>query len=73
MTPKTPKEGENLQEILKRLDAIVAGLNAKDIDVERGLQKFKEGIALVKIARERLQKTENEFINLKKELEEESE
>lgn len=71
MTTKTTKEKESLKEILAKLDIIVGDLNAKDIDVEKGMEKFKEGIALVKIARERLQKTENEFISLKKELEEE--
>lgn len=70
MTTKTTKEKESLKEILAKLDVIVADLNAKDIDVEKGMEKFKEGITLVKIARERLQKTENEFITLKKELEE---
>jgi exodeoxyribonuclease VII small subunit len=70
MTTKTTKEKESLKEILAKLDVIVGDLNAKDIDVEKGMEKFKEGIALVKIARERLQKTENEFITLKKELEE---
>lgn len=70
MTTKPTKEKESLKEILAKLDVLVNDLNAKDIDVEKGLEKFKEGIALVKIARERLQKTENEFITLQKELEE---
>lgn len=70
MTQKIGKEKESLKDILTKLDAVVADLNAKDIDVERGLLKFKEGIELVKAARERLQKTENEFITLQKELEE---
>lgn len=65
------KEKENIKEILTKLDAIVADLNSKDVDVEKGLEKFKEGVALVKTARERLKKAENEFITLKKELDEE--
>jgi exodeoxyribonuclease VII small subunit len=65
------KEKENIKEVLEKLDAIVADLNSKDVDVEKGLEKFKEGVALVKIARERLKKAENEFITLKKELDEE--
>ena len=70
MTQKTGKEKESLKDILAKLDAVVVELNSKDVDVEKGILKFKEGIELVKIARERLQKTENEFINLQKELEE---
>lgn len=67
----TVKEKENIKDILAKLDAIVADLNSKDVDVEKGLEKFKEGVALVKTVRERLKKAENEFITLKKELDEE--
>jgi exodeoxyribonuclease VII small subunit len=67
------KEKENLKDVLAKLDKIVADLNSKDVDVEKGLEKFKEGVALVKTARERLKKAENEFISLKEELEEDSE
>jgi exodeoxyribonuclease VII small subunit len=50
------KEKENLKDVLAKLDKIVADLNSKDVDVEKGLEKFKEGVALVKTARERLKK-----------------
>lgn len=66
-----PKEKESLKDILKKLDVIVTDLNGKDVDVEKGMEKFKEGIELVKEARSRLKKVENEFITLKKELDKE--
>lgn len=67
-------EEKNLQSAFKRLEKIVDDLNGKDVDVEAGLGKFKEGVSLIKFCREQLRKTENEFERLKKEIEvEESE
>lgn len=59
---------ENLQSALQRLEKIVEDLNKKDVDVEAGLEKFKEGVSLIKVCREQLQKAENEFKKLKSEL-----
>lgn len=68
------KEEKNLQSSLKQLEKIVEDLSGKDIDVEAGLEKFKEGVSLIKFCREQLQKAENEFEKLKDELDvEESE
>ncbi len=68
------KEEKNLQSSLKQLEKIVEDLSGKDIDVEAGLEKFKEGVSLIKFCREQLQKAENEFEKLKSELDvEESE
>ena len=66
-----PKDKENLQGALSRLEQIIQELGQKDVDVEAGLEKFKEGVQLIKFARSKLQKAENEFQELKKELEEE--
>jgi len=63
-----PKEKENLQSALQRLEKIVEDLSKKDVDVEAGLEKFREGVALIKICREQLRKAENEFQRIKKEL-----
>jgi exodeoxyribonuclease VII small subunit len=64
MAPKT-----DLNESLKKLSAIVAWFDAqKDVDVEAGLLKVKEGAALVKFCRERLTEVENEFSEVEKEL-----
>jgi exodeoxyribonuclease VII small subunit len=59
---------ENLQGALKDLEKIVDDLGKKDVDVEEGLQKFKEGVDLIKFCREQLKKSENEFKKLKQEL-----
>lgn len=63
-----PNEKENLQSALQQLEKIVEDLSEKDVDVEAGLEKFKEGVALIKICRGQLQKAENEFKKLKSEL-----
>ncbi len=61
----------NLTESLKRLEKIVEWFeNQDEVDVEKGLEKVREGAALVKASKERLKKVENEFEEVKKELEE---
>jgi exodeoxyribonuclease VII small subunit len=65
-----PKE-INLSQSLKKLDEIVEWFeNQREVDVEKGIEKVKEGVALIKTSRERLKKVENEFEEVKKELEE---
>jgi len=62
------KGKENLQNVMQRLKKIADDLSQGDIDVETGLKKFKEGVALIKICREQLQRAENEFRKLKSEI-----
>lgn len=64
-----PKDKEDLQSALQRLEKIADDLNKKEIDVEAALEKFKEGVVLIKLCRSQLQKAENEFKKLKSELE----
>lgn len=60
----------NLNEALKRLQEINEWFdNQEDADVEEWLKKIKEGVALVKASRSRLKEVENEFVEIKKELE----
>jgi exodeoxyribonuclease VII small subunit len=62
----------NLTQSLKKLEEIVDWFeNQQEVDVEKGLEKVKEGAALIKASKERLKKVENEFEEVKKELEEE--
>ena len=68
-----PKEKQSLQDALKRLEEIVKELEGKDVDVEAGMEKYREGVELVKFCQKELGEAENEFKKLKKELEEESE
>ncbi|MEI7891005.1 MAG: exodeoxyribonuclease VII small subunit [bacterium] len=63
-------ESSNLSESLKKLEEITQWFsNQQDVDVEQGLEKVKEGVRLVKESRARLQEVENEFQDVKKDLE----
>ncbi len=62
-------EKTNLSESLKKLEKIAEWFEAQEeIDVEQGLEKVKEGAQLIKISKERLKKVENEFEEVKREL-----
>lgn len=65
--PKT-----NLSESLKKVQAILRWFDdQEEVDVEKGLEKIKEGTGLIKESRARLKEIENEFEVVKQELEEE--
>lgn len=67
--PKT-----SLKDSLKKLREIIGWFDAqKEVDVEVGLEKVKEGVSLIKESRAELKKLENEFEKVKQELGEESE
>ncbi|MDP3795102.1 MAG: exodeoxyribonuclease VII small subunit [bacterium] len=54
---------------LGKLQAILAWFEGqKDVDVEEGLKKVKEGKVLIKDLGERLKAVENEFQEIKKDL-----
>ncbi len=60
---------ESLGEALKKLESITAWFEEQEeIDVEKALEKVKEGVALIKSSKERLREVENEFEIVKKEL-----
>ncbi|MDD2766799.1 MAG: exodeoxyribonuclease VII small subunit [Candidatus Moranbacteria bacterium] len=62
----------NLSESLKKVQEIIAWFdNQEEVDVEKGLEKIKEGTVLIKESRTRLKEIENEFEVVKKELEKE--
>jgi exonuclease VII small subunit len=66
-------ENPNLSESLKKLEEITQWFNGQEeVDVEKGLEKVKEGAKLIKASRERLKEVENEFRDVKKELEDDS-
>jgi exonuclease VII small subunit len=63
-------EKQNLSQSLKKLEEITEWFNnQQEVDVEKGLEKVREGVQLVKASRMRLQEVENEFEDVKKELE----
>jgi exonuclease VII small subunit len=60
----------NLGETLKKIRGIVEWFEDQDeVDVEKGLEKVKEGAKLIKESRARLEELENEFEIVKKDLE----
>lgn len=64
------KEKEHdLGKSLKKLEGIVEWFDGQEeVDVEEGLSKVKEGVTLIKASRERLTTLENEFEEVKSEL-----
>src|SRR3989344_7111421 len=64
------EKSKNLKTAIDRLEEITADLGRGNTDIETGLEKFREGVALVKFCRSELKKAENEFEKLKAELEE---
>ncbi len=48
----------SFKEELERLEAIVRALEQDDLDLDRALQLFEEGVARLKAARELLQQSE---------------
>lgn len=63
---------EHLGAALKKLEEIVAWFEKQEeVDVEKGLEKIREGAALIKTSKERLRSVENEFEEIKKDLEKE--
>lgn len=62
----------NLSESLKKVQEIIRWFdNQEEVDVEKGLEKIKEGTMLIKESRTRLKEIGNEFEVVKKELERE--
>ena len=67
-------DGKDLSNNLKRLAVITEWFDEQeDVDVEEGLKKVKEAVALIKASKERLKGIENEFEEIKKEIEIEKE
>ena len=63
------KTNTNLNETLKKLAQIVSWFESQsELDVEKGLEYVKEGAGLIRSSRERLSEIENEFREIKKEI-----
>ena len=66
---KTDKN--SIQEAMEELEKIVQWFEKQEeLDLEEGLKKVKEGAAIAKELKDKLKKVENEFEELKKDLEE---
>ena len=69
---KEKTDAKNLNVNLKRLAEITEWFDAREeIDVEEGLEKVKEAVSLIKSSKERLKMIENEFEEIKKEVDSE--
>ena len=67
---KEKQDTENLNNNLKRLAEITEWFDSQEeIDVEEGLKKVKEAVELIKTSKGRLKAIENEFEEIKKEME----
>ena len=59
---------------IEELEEINRWFQSEEIDLDKGLSKFRRGLELIKKSRERLKEVENEFKEIKKEFgEDESE
>ena len=64
---------KNLKKTLEKLEEISDWFdNREEVDVEEGLEKVKEAVVLIKESKERLNQIENEFEEIKKEVEAET-
>lgn len=64
-----PTDKTKISDLISRLEKIVQWFDAReDVDVEEALKKVKEGAELVKTLKSRLNKVENEFEEVKKNL-----
>ncbi len=61
---------DNLTKSLKEIEEIVNWFETQDeVDVEEGIKKVKKGAGLIKDSKKRLKEIENEFEDVKKDLE----
>lgn len=63
-----------LKDSLREMEGIIKWFDAQEeVDVEVGLDKVKQGIALIRASKGRLKELENEFETMKRELKNENE
>jgi len=63
---------ENLNQNLKKLNQIIEWFeNQEELDVELGLKKVKEAMDIIKETKKRLNRVENEFEEIKKDIDHE--
>lgn len=66
---KEQKENISLKDSLKKLERIVQWFDTQDeLDIEAGLEKVKEGASLIKQSRSKFSELENEFKEIKEDL-----
>jgi len=61
------QEENNISKSLKSLEGIVNWFEEqKDVDIEKGLEKVKQGAVIIKELKKRLKIVQNEFNEIKK-------
>ncbi|MFH0927899.1 MAG: exodeoxyribonuclease VII small subunit [bacterium] len=60
---------QSFAESFAKLSEIASYFEEGEIDVEEGLKKFEEGLALAEICKTRLKEIENRVVELKKQFE----
>ncbi len=67
---KEKQNVKNLSENLKKLGEITSWFEERNNagDIEQGLEKVKEAVAIIKASKDRLKEIENEFEEIKKEV-----
>ena len=73
MTNKNnPTKGKDLGKNLAELETIANWFDKQEeVDIEAGLKKVKQAATLIKASKKRLRQVENDFIEIKREIEEE--
>jgi len=66
---KEKPDVKNLSDNLKKLAEITEWFESQEeVDIEEGLKRVKEAAALIRASKERLKAVENEFEEIKKEI-----
>jgi len=60
------KKSVSFAKSFEELEQIAEWFEKEDVDVEEGLKKFEEGLALASFCKERLAEIENRVIEIKK-------
>lgn len=60
----TELDSKTLVEILDELRVLNEWFQGDEVDIEKSIVKYKEGILLIAAARQKLQKIENEFVEV---------
>lgn len=63
---KTPGSKASFEDSFKQLESLVQEFEQGDLDLEKGLEKFKTALQLAKTCKERLAEVENKVEVIKK-------
>jgi len=73
MTKRKTKKKPSLGEAFEELEKITAEFESGEVDLEKGVPKFRRGLELAKYLKKRLTEIENEIEEIKAEFEEKKE